>query len=339
MVIYDGSLTPPAGSQSRTAWEKRASEEVKKRFRAIMQEPLSQAARIAEADIVVGIPFYNEADTIPAVLEMVEKGLEEFYAGQKCLIVMAGAPAGGEALRVINSLPSRIGRIAFLLGDECLSGKGWSMRAIFEVARSLGADLAIVEADLGSRHRDGEIEGLAPDWIRLLLEPIKSKEMDLVISRFRRHYFEFPISTLLLYPLLTTIYGCSIHDLIGGQWGISHRLLRTYLQDARYPWSDEIGEHGIDSWLATMAITSGARICQAKLGIKIHHPLAAKAELVLRQKVKALFDRIVADQEWWRENLHCLCCSPWLRSGLRRRTNPMRWKLTRILPAAGLCLR
>ncbi|MCL0038915.1 hypothetical protein M1N46_01540 [Dehalococcoidia bacterium] len=50
-----------------------------------------------------------------------------------------------------------------------------------------------------------------------------------------------------------------------------------------------------------MAITSGARICQAKLGIKIHHPLAAKAELVLRQKVKALFDRIVADQEWWRE--------------------------------------
>ncbi|HAZ31683.1 MAG TPA: hypothetical protein DCY61_03130 [Dehalococcoidia bacterium] len=97
-----------------------------------------------------------------------------------------------------------------------------------------------MEADLGSRHRNGDIEGLAPDWIRLLLEPIKSWKMDLVISRFRRHYLESPIASLLFYPLLTAIYSCPIHDLTGGQWGISHRLLRTYLQDTRSPWSDEI---------------------------------------------------------------------------------------------------
>ncbi|MFW0858694.1 MAG: glycosidase [Dehalococcoidia bacterium] len=301
---YDGSLIPPAGSgiQSRTARGKTSAaprEEAKECFRAIIREPLVQAARIAEADIVVGIPFYNEADTIPAVLRTVSKGLEEFYPDQKCVIVAVGAPAGGEALRVINALPSRVSRIAFLLSDERVSGKGWSMRAIFEVARSLGADLAIVEADLGSRHEGAEIEGLAPDWIRLLLEPIRSKEMDLVISRFRRHYLESPIASLLFYPLLTAIYSCPIHDLTGGQWGISHRLLRTYLQETYYPWSSEIGEHGIDSWMATSAVTSGARICQANLGIKIHRPLAAKAELVLRQKVKVLFDRIVADQEWW----------------------------------------
>jgi len=136
------------------------------------------------------------------------------------------------------------------------------MRAIFEISRSLGADLAIVEADLGSRQGNGEIEGLAPDWIRLLLEPIKSWEMDLVISRFRRHYLESPIATLLLYPLLAAIYDCPIHDLLGGQWGISHRLLRTYLQDTRNLRNDEIGGHGVDSWLATTAATSDSRICQ-----------------------------------------------------------------------------
>ncbi|MCL0036235.1 glycosidase [Dehalococcoidia bacterium] len=280
-----------------------SGEEAEESFRATIQELLSQTARIAEADIVVGIPFYNEADTIPAVLKTVEKGLEEFYPDQKSVIVMAGAPAGGEALRVINTLPQSpgINRIAFLLTDEGVSGKGWGMRAIFEAARSLGADLAIVEADLGSRHGSGEIGGLAPDWIRLLLEPIKSWKMDLVISRFHRHYLESSVATLLFYPLLTAIYNCPIHDLLGGQWGISHRLIRIYLQDTRNLHSHEIGEHGIDSWLATTAVTSGARICQANLGIKIHSPMAAKAELVLRQKIKVLFDQIVADQEWWGE--------------------------------------
>jgi len=263
-----------------------------------MQEPLNQADKIGEADIVVGIPFYNEADTIGSVLKTVRKGLEEFYPHQKCAIVAAGSPGGGEALKVINTLPesAKISQIAFLLNDERINGKGWSVRAIMEIARILGADLAIVEADLKSRTSDGTVKGLAPDWISLLLEPIRREEMGLVISRFNRHYFESPVSTHLVYPLLTAIYNRPIHDLVGGQWGISYRLLRTYLQD---PWSTEISGHGVDSWLVTTAISSGARICEANLGIKIHKPSAAKTELVLRWVSEALFEQIMADKEWW----------------------------------------
>jgi predicted GH43/DUF377 family glycosyl hydrolase len=272
-------------------------------FRAAIAEPLSQAEKIGEASIVVGIPFYDEDDTIGAVLKTVREGLEEFYPDQKCVIVAAGSPAGGEALKVANSLPqsSEISQIAFLLNDERINGKGWALRAIMEVARSLGADLAIVEADLRSRERDGEREGLAPDWINLLLEPIRREKMDLVISRFNRHYFESPISTHVLSPLLTAIYGCPIHDLIGGQWGISHRLVRTYLQNHHYPWSTDIAGYGIDSWLATTAITNEAKVCEANLGIKVHWPTAGKAELVLRKLARVLFERIVADKEWWQE--------------------------------------
>ncbi len=250
--------------------------------------------------MVVGIPFYDEADTIGAVLKTVREGLEEFYPDQKCTIVAVGSPAGGKALKVVNDLPqnSEISQIAFLLNDERINGKGWALRAIMEVARILGADLAIVEADLRSRERNGETEGLAPDWINLLLEPIKREKADLVISRFNRHYFESPISTHVLYPLLTAVYGCPIHDLVGGQWGISHRLLRTYLKT---PWSTDIGGYGIDSWLATIAITNEARVCEANLGIKVHWPTAGKAELVLRKLVRVLFEQIMADKKWWRE--------------------------------------
>jgi len=289
--------------KTSTPWEKvevaplQKSEEC---FIAAIEEPLSQAEKIGEAGIVVGIPFYDEADTIGTVLKTVREGLEEFYPEQKCAIVAVGSPAGGKALKVVNDLPqsSEISQIAFLLNDERINGKGWALRAIMEVARILGADLAIVEADLRSRERNGETEGLAPDWINLLLEPIKREKADLVISRFNRHYFESPISTHVLYPLLTAIYGCPIHDLVGGQWGISHRLLRTYLKT---PWSTDIGGYGIDSWLATIAITNEARVCEANLGIKVHWPTAGKAELVLRKLARVLFQRIVTDKEWWRE--------------------------------------
>jgi len=291
------------GSKTSTSWEKvevASLEKSEECFKEAIAEPLSQAEKIGEAGVVVGIPFYDEADTIGAVLKTVREGLEEFYPEQKCAIVAVGSPAGRKALKVVNNLPqsSEISRIAFLLNDERINGKGWAFRAIMEIARSLGADLAIVEADLSSRERDGETEGLTPDWINLLLEPIKRGEADLVVSRFNRHYFESPISTHLLYPLLTAIYGCPIHDLIGGQWGISHRLLRTYLKT---PWSTDIGGYGIDSWLATIAITNEARVCEANLGIKVHWPTVGKAELVLRKLARVLLERIVADKEWWRE--------------------------------------
>jgi len=305
---YRDNHIPSVGSsfQSRTARERVEAisfEEVEECFREVMRDPISQAAKIREADIVVGIPFYNEAATIAPVLKTVRKGLEEFYPGQRCVIVAAGAPAGGKALKVINTLPqsAKVSQIAFLLNDERINGKGWSVRAIMEIARILGADLAMVEADLKSRTRDGAVEGLAPEWISLLLEPIRRGKVGLVISRFNRHYFESPISTHLVYPLLTAIYNRPIHDLVGGQWGISHRLLRTYLQDPRYPWSTEISGYGVDIWLATTAITNEARICEANLGIKIHKPSVAKTELVLRQIAEVLVEQIVADKEWWGE--------------------------------------
>ncbi len=295
----DPGLKTEAG---RDASEKVSLKDGEELFTEALRGPLSQAEEIAEADIVVGIPFYNEADTIGSVLRIAARGLKEFYPDEKCVIVAVGSPVGGAALEVVNNLPhvDGINRIAFLLNDERINGKGWSLRAIAEIARNLGANLAILEADLRSRNINGEIEGLAPDWVRLLLEPIKRQTMDLVISRFNRHYFESPISSHFFYPILTAIYGCPIKDMVGGQWGISHRLIRTYLKDTQKMWRTDTSGYGIDSWLVTIAITNEARICEANLGIKIHVSTPGKAELVLRSLAEVLFDQIVSDREWWR---------------------------------------
>lgn len=272
-------------------------------FSSLMQEYLDQAALIDSAEIVVGIPFYNEVDTIEEVLRTTKKGLEKYFPSEKCVIVAIGSPAGKEALKLIKALPKspKIDRIAFLLNNERLDGKGWHIRAIMEIARTLGADLAILEADLRSQTDDEGTKGLAPDWIRLLLKPIRQGKLDLVVSRFNRHWFESPIAAHIVYPLLTAIYNAPIHDLIGAQWGISHRLLRVYLQNHYSARSTEAMEYGIDIWLATMAITSGARIGEANLGVKIPGLSLGKWELVLRQISTVLFEQIVADKDWWKE--------------------------------------
>lgn len=268
------------------------SAEAEDHFRTAVSGALADAAGLGGADIVVGIPFYNEVDTITHVLRTAEVGLREHFPSQKCAVVAVGSPAGGEALEAVRALPRTHGieRIAFLLDHERINGKGWAEWAIMELARTLGADLAILEADLRTRDRDGSPEGLAPDWVSLLMEPIRSSGMDLVTSRFARHHFESPLSSLVFYPMLAAVYDCPVHDLAGGQLGISYDLLRKVLQGTPVPPSTQVGGWGIDAWLVTFAAAADVRVCEANMGIKIHQPSLAKAEVVLTQAARVLFD-------------------------------------------------
>jgi predicted GH43/DUF377 family glycosyl hydrolase len=277
-------------------------EEIEQCYKEAIRKPLGRAKRIGAASIVVGISLgEGTATEIKAMLETVRRGLEEFYPTEKCVIVAAGSQRSRDALEVIDNIPQgrRIKRIAFSLDDERLEGKGWNIRAIVEIALALGADLVILEADLRSREKGGEIEGLAPDWIVRLIEPIRRDKADLVISYFNRHYFESPIFTNLILPLVAAIYNRRIQD-IGGQWGISYRMLLSYPKDAQVLWRSDIGGHGVDSWLVTMAITSGARICGSNLGIKLDAPSAAETDLIARQMADVLFDQIIEHSEWWK---------------------------------------
>lgn len=299
------SAAPPADAPAASdsgADHKSPFKDIEERFHESLERPIEEARRIGKADIVIGIPFYNEVDTIAHVIQIAIMGLEEYYPTQRCVIVAAGSPVGGKALAVINSLPRhhRIERIAFTFGDSRISGKGWSVRAIAEIARMLNADHAILEADLRSREKDGEMQGLAPDWIYLLLEPIRLGKADVVISRFNRHYLEFG-PNLLTYPLLTAIYNRPIHRVVGGQWAIAHWILPNYLRVPLHLWGTDISGYGVDGWTGIAGIAGGARIVEADLGIKIHQPSIAKREMVLRQVAKVLLDQIVTDTSWLNE--------------------------------------
>ncbi|MGD9142398.1 MAG: glycosidase [Dehalococcoidia bacterium] len=278
-------------------------EETDKLFQQVIAGHLRRVEEIGSVDIVVGIPFYNEVHTIASVVQTVREGLEEYYPEQKAIIAAVGSPLGDECLQALANIPQdeNIKHVSFLLRDLRLSGKGWAVRAAMEIAAAADADLIILESDLTGVERNGEIEGFSPDWIHLLLEPIKAKNMDLVISRFNRHHLESPISSQLIYPLMAAIYNCPVYDVLGGQWGISHHLVDAYLKESFARQGTEVGGYGIDIWLATKAASLKVNICEANLGLKVHGA-TGKMELMLHHSVQTLFERIIADRENWEQD-------------------------------------
>ncbi len=92
MVDTTGNRTGPIVRSNRL--QEHPFDKIEARYREIMQDPLNQARMIGEADIVVGIPFYNEKDRVTHVLETVREGLEKFYPELKAVLVAAGSPAG-----------------------------------------------------------------------------------------------------------------------------------------------------------------------------------------------------------------------------------------------------
>jgi predicted GH43/DUF377 family glycosyl hydrolase len=279
-------------------------EEMESRFASCMELPMEEALRIEHADIVVGIPFYNEAKTLPHVVQTAVEGLEQFFPEATSVVIAAGSPAGREALDAVQLLPRgrKVGQISFLLEDGLLEGKGWGIRAILMLADKLGADVALMEADLTTHTKGGHTHGLTPEWVGMLLEPIRSSDFDMVLSSFDLPPFDSPLCGQLAHPLLAAIYDCPIRCLLGGQWGIARHLLPTYLTNPHHAWETESSGYGVDSWLATAAIVQGAKICEAHLGTKRHRRLGGKSDIVFRQLSTALFDHVVRDSEWWRRS-------------------------------------
>jgi len=257
--------------------------------------------QIGETDIVVGIPSYNNADTIGHVVHAVTTGLGKYFPGRRAVLVnsdggstdgtpevVASATLDNGAM-LVSETQSPLKRIVTpYLG---IPGKGSAFRTVFEVASRLGAKAcAVVDSDLRS---------ITPEWMDLLLRPVLSGEYDYVAPYYLRHKYDGTITNSIAYPLTRTLYGAKIRQPIGGEFGFSGDLAKRYLQ--KQVWQSEVAKFGIDIWMTTEAIASGARICQSFLGAKIHNPKDPTQDLsgMLVEVVGALFSLMEEHESIW----------------------------------------
>ncbi len=263
-----------------------------------------QLEEIKAADILVGIPSYNNARTIGHVVRAVIAGLAKYFPNARAVMVNSdGGSTDGtqdEVRRVqiedfktvLTSHPvNPLQRI--VTPYRGIPGKGSAFRTIFEAARILGAKAcAVVDSDLRS---------ITPEWMELLLGPVYEEGFDYVAPLYSRHKFDGTITNSIVYPLTRTLYGKRIRQPIGGDFGFSGKLAEFYL--TRDVWETDVARFGIDIWMTTLAVAEGFKACQSYLGAKIHDAKDPGSDLgpMFAQVVSSVYRLMEEYQALWKE--------------------------------------
>ena len=252
-------------------------------------------ARVGSADLLVGIPSFNNARTVGHVARTVALGLRTHFPGATPVIVNAdGGSTDGTSDVVARSTGDTPTITGAYVGPP---GKGSAFRAIFEIATQLGVEAcAVVDSDLRS---------ITPEWIERLISPVRLGTADYVTPLYARHKFDGTITNNVAYPLTRALYGVRLRQPIGGEFGFSPTIARDFLAGTALGgsdvWGTDVARFGIDIYMTTTALVTGRRVVQAFLGAKIHDPKDPGADLapMFGQVVSTLFRLAIANPEVW----------------------------------------
>jgi glycosyltransferase involved in cell wall biosynthesis len=253
------------------------------------------AKRIEEidsADILVGVPCYNNESTIVHVIQMITHGLAKHYGGKRSVIFIADGGSTDdtrEAAKEFEIKPWQEKIVSIYRGP---AGKGTALRSVFEAANRLKVEVcAMVDSDLRS---------ITADWVKYLLDPVLEKGYQFVAPVYVRHKYDGTITNNIVYNLTRALYGKRIRQPIGGDFAISRDVAKFYTeQDV---WLTDVARFGIDIWMTTSAITQKFRICQSNLGVKIHDVKDPGQHLgpMFRQVLSALFSMMDRYESYWK---------------------------------------
>lgn len=226
----------------------------------LRKDVIAKIKKIKKADIMVGIPSFNNAKTIRYVVKMVAEGMVKYFPELKHVILNSdGGSIDGTTNVVLNTeVPDRVEVLTTQY--KGIPGKGSSFRTIFEIANALRVKACVVV--------DSDLRSITPEWIMLLAKPIINEGYSYVTPYYIRHKYDATITNSIAYPLTRALYGKRIRQPIGGEFGFSNELTKLYLK--KDVWDTDVAKYGIDIWMTTTAINEGYKICQAQLGTKIH---------------------------------------------------------------------
>lgn len=255
-------------------------------------EPRRAAELVCRADIVIGIPSYNNSKTIGHVVQAAYAGLAKYFPQFTGVIINCDEGSTDNTRQAV--LSGRIDDSELMLFSASLRAgesvyfpyqgvpeKGSALRRIFQIAAQLQVKAcAVLNSDLRC---------ITPEWIDLLLRPILFAGYDFVAPFYHRHKYGGTMTTNVVYPLMRALYGLRVRHAIGGDFGLSARLCTRYL--TRDDWDTRVTGHATDLWMTTIAMAEGFRVCQSFLGTKLHNAKDPRARVsrMLQQVVGGVF--------------------------------------------------
>ncbi len=245
--------------------------------------------KIKQADLIVGIPSHNEADTIAYVAEQVDRGLTKNFPKYKAVIINLDNYSPDNTKKIFLNVKTANPKI-YISTVRGVMGKGRNLYNLFNYASRLNAKaVAVVDADL---------ESITSEWMKNLLTPILTG-YDLATPYYSRCEYDGSITNHICYPLIYGLFGLNIRQPIGGDFAFSPKLVEYWLKQK---WHKTTYKYGIDIFMTINAITGGFKIAQVGLGAKIHKPSAPKLGPMFSQVVATLFKNVLANKKLWLDN-------------------------------------
>jgi glucosylglycerate synthase len=254
-------------------------------------------SNINQAEIIVGIPSYNEADSISLPTDVASRGLTDHFPHKKAVIINVDNNSTDGTKDAFMNTPTKVPKI-YISTPNGVKGKGNNLKNLFEATVELDAKAVVVV--------DADLKSITPYWIQYLGEPL-FRGFNYVAPIYVRHKYDGSITNHIAYPMLRTLFGLRIRQPIGGDFGFSGKIARAFLSEKL--WNERVGNYGIDIWMTTIAIARRFEACQTFLGSpKTHRTKDPARELspMFTQVVMTFFDLMIEFEYLWKDTTESL---------------------------------
>ncbi len=261
-------------------------------FTALREHTIKRLEEIGRADLLIGIPSYNNDHTVRHVMKMASHGVKDTFPDMRVLILVSDGGSTDDTRDVANEVDLDPFTEKLVQIYRGIPGKGSAMRAIFEAAAYLKVRATLVI--------DADLRSITPDWVSRLASPVVSGEYDYVAPFYSRYKYDGTITNNIAYNMTRMLYGKRIRQPIGGDFCFSTPLAETYLKED--VWDTDVATFGIDIWMTTVAVTAGYHLCQARLGVKLHGKKDPGESLgpMFREVVITMFGLMEKYEEEWK---------------------------------------
>ncbi|MBI5867180.1 MAG: glycosyltransferase family 2 protein [candidate division Zixibacteria bacterium] len=251
-----------------------------------------QIKKIRRADLVVGIPCFNNEETIGHVIETVSQGLYDHYRDMKAVLLISDGGSTDDTRECAVQASVRLGQQKLVAIYRGLAGKGSALRSVFEAADLLSASACMVV--------DSDLRSITGEWVHHLLAPVLDHHYDFVAPIYTRYKYDGTITNNIAYNLTRALYGRRVRQPIGGDFAFSLDCARSFSSKA--VWDSDIARFGIDIWMTTTALVEGYSVCQSRLGVKAHDSKDPAAHLapMFRQVLFTLFLLMEQNEMYWK---------------------------------------
>jgi len=250
--------------------------------------------KIDKVDLVVGIPCFNNDSTIEHVIDSASEGIAKYYKDLKSVIIISdgGSTDDTRELAKEKTVSPFIEKIVTIYRG--IPGKGSALRMIFEAVNCLNAKACIL--------CDADLRSITPEWIKALGDPVLVHSHDFVAPIYSRYKYDATITNNIAYNLTRALFGKRIRQPIGGDFGLSGKMINYYFYHEKDIWMTDIAKFGIDIWMTFSAIMQDVSIAQAFLGTKVHDVKDPVESLgpMFRQVVHTIFQLMEIYEDKWK---------------------------------------